>query len=1259
MKILLKCAVGILFIYVLTLGQVGSARAAAPFSESFDSYSAGSLYSQGLWKTNLHTWQVTAKGCFGNTGKCIVSTGLNGDNMKSGTDQSTGQWRVRFFVQNPFQVSYVGTTIFLGSSAIPFQSDLNILNDTATTNKIVDNRGNVVASGLEQGQWHSLVYTWDMSDPTNCMFLIRTDDGPDINTSPSIGNAANCYYDIFPKHVIGGIVLKNYYVAAGQVILDDIGDGPIIDGCLTNCTDIYSQVTDSFDLFNLKGWTTPESSYNTLTLFGTEASSTGNCHLGNCLIANGGVGGLGTLGSSPRMYLESGVGSEAGAFTIWGRSRIGYRFAVGHIALCTARWSNCFGPYAYTFYDAVAHDDIWHQYYVAWRQGSSTVEACILQDNLDKSNCAWSDTGYMLGTQIDGVQLSASVYRSDLGDQVWFDELKDATRDTFPPIESCTVDCYSNVMFLPGIEASRLYAPGLLGENQIWEPNSIFGNDLKNLDLSNSISNSVYSKPEDVIQSFYGKYSIYKSVFDTLNQEKFAKNINDWTPISYDWQLDYQQLLDSGNILDTNKLYYRGERSATSSPYIIQELKRLASKSKTKKVTIIAHSNGGLLAKALLMQPGVSQYVDKIILVASPQLGTPQAIGGLLHGFKSGLDWPVNFYFGDTDARFVAQNSPSAYNLLPSNNYYTDTDNPVISFDSNSLPDWSAKYSDPVNPTAGIHSVELLKNFMTDQTRATPAYSDLSTPAISSSTLFNKAITVHDKLDTFTLPKGVQIYEIAGWGQPTLAGLKYLKEPVICVPARTPSGCLASIFNDHVTFKPQTTIDGDGTVVVSSALWSNNASTTRYWVNLLNLNSFATTTYNHANIVEVPSVNMLLGSILKNNSSSLPKYISTTKPTYDGSVPRLNFILHSPLTLGFTDTVGKYEGSESTSTSSNVPGVIYKRYGEVQWLSIPKDLAGQIVMRGTGSGSFSLDIEDVNGNDILETTTFAAVPSSTSTVATITIDPNVSPTASSTLAVDYNGDNIVDSTLHAKQGAVVLPDVTPPTTLVSLVGTKGANNWYTSNVQVTFSTTDTESGVDKTFYTIDGFATSTGTTTLLTTEGVHTLTYYSKDFVGNIESATSTIIKIDKTAPEAVISAATSTQDLVVVGTDNLSSTTVTKTGTSTTIIDQAGNKTTLTFAKIYSGKVLTYARLSSIQYGSTPILLSSSFLYVWDAKLTLLSQTVAVNTQFIVQALYDKGKNMTNILVLKKSALIQSARVPGQVILKLGTNNGSINYSW
>jgi len=69
-------------------------------------------------------------------------------------------------------------------------------------------------------------------------------------------------------------------------------------------------------------------------------------------------------------------------------------------------------------------DDVWHQYYVAWRQGTSQVQSCILQDDTDPAHCVWADTPVALGTQFNTIALwNTNGYRADHGDNLWFDEL--------------------------------------------------------------------------------------------------------------------------------------------------------------------------------------------------------------------------------------------------------------------------------------------------------------------------------------------------------------------------------------------------------------------------------------------------------------------------------------------------------------------------------------------------------------------------------------------------------------------------------------------------------------------------------------------------------------------------------------------------------------------------------------------------------------------------------------------------------------------
>ena len=76
-------------------------------------------------------------------------------------------------------------------------------------------------------------------------------------------------------------------------------------------------------------------------------------------------------------------------------------------------------------------------------------------------------------------------------------------------------------------------------------------------------------------------------------------------------------------------------------------------------------------------------------------------------------------------------------------------------------------------------------------------------------------------------------------------------------------------------------------------------------------------------------------------------------------------------------------------------------------------------------------------------------------------------------------------------------------------------NWTNGNVLVSLSANDSSgSGVDKTYYKLDSASQQTYTAPInVTTEGAHTLLYWSVDLAGNEETQHSASIKIDKTAP--------------------------------------------------------------------------------------------------------------------------------------------------
>ena len=290
---------------------------------------------------------------------------------------------------------------------------------------------------------------------------------------------------------------------------------------------------------------------------------------------------------------------------------------------------------------------------------------------------------------------------------------------------------------------------------------------------------------------------------------------------------------------------------------------------------------------------------------------------------------------------------------------------------------------------------------------------------------------------------------------------------------------------------------------------------------------------------------------------------------------------------------------------------------------------------------------------------------------------------------DSNNDGFVDNPYVFTGGQDNLPwkrqngwlDNIAPTTTISLSGTLGNNGWYVSDIQVTLTAQDNPggSGVAKTEYSLDG-----GNIWIpyigpfpLSGEGIIPVLARSTDNAGNVEDPPfSTILKIDKTPPEASMEFDPKTKVLRVKGIDNLSEVKTdyrevfghdnedqSWTRRIYTISDDAGNILVMTIRLKKEGHEIK-AKVLDLSYntGNLQVLSNNSFEVEWseqkDESIKELEQRVKAQDQFDVRAKYQESKDITGIEIKngdEEKAIVQ----PGLILLRLKTANGSLTFEY
>jgi len=550
--------------------------------------------------------------------------------------------------------------------------------------------------------------------------------------------------------------------------------------------------------------------------------------------------------------------------------------------------------------------------------------------------------------------------------------------DVVPP--SCVIDCFSNVLFLPGIKGSILKS----NSDTLWPPTIFSVNDVDQLALTNDGESINDIHVDGILDKFYNTsiYSPFSDFMDGLVSEGLIK---EWLPLAYDWRFSPEKILEEGI------------KTANETLDIMEEIEELAENSKTGKITIVSHSMGGFFGKAIikkLQEKGKDSLIDSFVMVGTPQLGTPQAVASILHGDSEGI--AAGFIVNSIGIRRIAQNMPSAYNLLPSSKYFDEVADPVIIFDS--IASFTQAWRDFWGPVINIYSS--FSSFMTGTgvIRTKPIEQNLQNPEILRPELMADAANFHSEYDDYQFPEHIRIVQVAGWGSPTTKAVKY------------------KIYHGQPSYETEFTVEGDRTVVYSSAVSSVADET--YFFNIIDYNKVFNSNTQHRDLLNTNTLQELLKSVIIKEDITNINFLSITKPPVINFNDQLIISTHSPVILGAYDQFGNFTGidpnqnlsADILSVSENIPGSSFIYTNDSQYIFIPKESAYNFIYKGTGEGFTTVKIDNFSSDINIPIVQYTDIPTTAGVNAQFIVTS--SAPEETIIEIDTNGDGNVDETIY-------------------------------------------------------------------------------------------------------------------------------------------------------------------------------------------------------------------------------------------------------
>ena len=460
-------------------------------------------------------------------------------------------------------------------------------------------------------------------------------------------------------------------------------------------------------------------------------------------------------------------------------------------------------------------------------------------------------------------------------------------------------DMKEPVIIVPGILGSRLNR--VSDGEEVWpsmrqmiDPIKRSDDYLDELKLDNNGNEILDMNSPEVIESTLG-FNQYGNLIQKFKDSGYELG-RDLFVVPYDWRLDI----------------------ATSSLELDSIVNEAVVNSPTGKVSIIAHSMGGLLVKDYLMRKG-DLMVSKLIFAGTPHLGSPKAFNVLNYGDDFDIKLLV-LGLNKNKAKEISQNMPAVYELLPSREYISE---------------------------AGSYVQDNQETLDYDQTSEFMTSDSLLSDHRNSG-LLDVADQFHQSHDSW-LPQSSDVYNLMGCREYDTIGSFNIDSD-------------GSIDIDSV--------NGDGTVPLISA---EHVPGKNYFV------SYPETKINHSGLIsDDRTIGLLYNFIASDSEPILATGIYKTSADCDNiinEVKRLRFSTHSPVNLHVYDLLGNHTGlTPEGNIEMNIPDSEFVQVGDNSFIFVPDGVQYSVEIDAYATGSFDFKVKELSNGEVQDSVSYEDIP---------------------------------------------------------------------------------------------------------------------------------------------------------------------------------------------------------------------------------------------------------------------------------------------